>query len=93
MVRHVQELLSSLGYNPGPVDGISGQSTRAAVERFQSDLGLTVDGHVSGSLISNLRTAFAARESSLRRRSNEKTADPTTSRKEVSSGGFEGHRQ
>jgi len=46
VVSDLQSTLKSLGYNPGPVDGIFGGLTLAAVEVFQSARGLTVDGKV-----------------------------------------------
>jgi len=39
-----QQALKMLGYNPGPVDGLWGPLSRAALEEFQADYGLTVDG-------------------------------------------------
>ncbi|MGB5532914.1 MAG: peptidoglycan-binding domain-containing protein, partial [Acidimicrobiia bacterium] len=39
-----QDVLSDLGYNPGPIDGISGSRTVAAVAAFQADAKLTADG-------------------------------------------------
>jgi Putative peptidoglycan binding domain len=35
IIRSVQQALSDAGYNPGPVDGISGSRTLAALENFQ----------------------------------------------------------
>ena len=43
-VRRLQVVLSDLGYNPGPIDGISGSRTIAAVTAFQSDAKLKPDG-------------------------------------------------
>lgn len=40
----VQQRLNNLGLNAGPVDGINGANTKAAVEAFQSLFGLKVDG-------------------------------------------------
>jgi peptidoglycan hydrolase-like protein with peptidoglycan-binding domain/DNA invertase Pin-like site-specific DNA recombinase len=45
-VRAVQRTLRSLGWQPGPVDGLYGPRTQAAVTRFQSASGLTADGVV-----------------------------------------------
>ncbi len=43
--KQVQALLVYLGYEPGPVDGVMGQKTRAAVYDFQGEYGnLHVDG-------------------------------------------------
>jgi hypothetical protein len=40
----VQARLNNLGYDCGPVDGINGPRTQAAVKAFQKDHGLAVDG-------------------------------------------------
>jgi len=45
-VKMLQELLLSFGYDPGPVDGVFGAQTKAAVISFQDDLGLEPDGIV-----------------------------------------------
>jgi hypothetical protein len=45
-VRMVQSRLTDLGYDPGPIDGIFGPRTDAAVRAYQRDNGLTIDGIV-----------------------------------------------
>lgn len=45
-VLRVQKRLAELGYEPGPLDGVRGRRTIAAVRRFQQARGLTVDGLV-----------------------------------------------
>jgi peptidoglycan hydrolase-like protein with peptidoglycan-binding domain len=45
-VTKAQHLLELMGYDPGPIDGIFGAKTEAAVKRFQTDFGLTADGIV-----------------------------------------------
>ena len=45
-VRQIQQWLSSHGFNPGPIDGIMGPKTRAAIRAFQQAAGITVDGIV-----------------------------------------------
>jgi peptidoglycan hydrolase-like protein with peptidoglycan-binding domain len=45
-VRVLQRRLRALGHRPGPVDGLYGPLTEAAVERLQRDSGLSVDGIV-----------------------------------------------
>lgn len=45
-VADYQRQLAALGFDPGPVDGIRGAKTRAAVEAFQKAMGLFVDGIV-----------------------------------------------
>ena len=48
--REVQNLLKQLGYNPGAADGIYGPRTRAAIQAFQRDRGMLMDGEISLSL-------------------------------------------
>jgi peptidoglycan hydrolase-like protein with peptidoglycan-binding domain len=45
-VRALQSTLRELGWQPGPVDGLFGPRTEAAVTRFQTAAGLAVDGAV-----------------------------------------------
>ena len=45
-IREVQQALKLRGYDPGPVDGVSGHRTRAAVRRFQQDYNLSPTGEV-----------------------------------------------
>lgn len=45
-VKDIQSRLKTLGYNVGSVDGIFGPDTKSAVEVFQQNYGLEVDGKV-----------------------------------------------
>lgn len=45
-VRKLQTLLNGYGFNPGPIDGIFGSRTQAAVISFQTSKGLSPDGIV-----------------------------------------------
>ncbi len=42
-LKWIQSALRSRGFDPGPIDGIFGTRTQAAVERYQRNRGLTVD--------------------------------------------------
>lgn len=54
-VAELQERLAALGFDPGRVDGIFGDLTRAAVAGFQRDCGLDVDGVAGGRTLDELR--------------------------------------
>lgn len=45
-VKRLQEILSGGGYNVGPIDGVFGPQTVAAVKSFQLTKGLLADGVV-----------------------------------------------
>ena len=49
-VRGVQLNLATLGYKPGPADGILGSRTKSAIEAFQRDQGLPATGEVSAKM-------------------------------------------
>ncbi len=53
-VRRVQSGLVRLGYDPGPVDGAIGQQTRSAIQDYQRDNDLLVDGRVSEQLAEHM---------------------------------------
>ena len=52
--KSLQEALASRGYNPGPVDGIIGAGTRAALRDWQRDHGMAADGYASSTVLSLL---------------------------------------
>ncbi len=51
LVFGVQESLTRLGYDPGPVDGVYGYATAEAIREFQYDNRLPVDGRPSPRLL------------------------------------------
>src|SRR4051794_29535452 len=62
-VRVLQRQLRRLGERPGPIDGLFGPLTEAAVVRFQANTGLRTDGIVGR----KTATRLARRMASLRR--------------------------
>ena len=43
-ILDIQRFLANNGFNPGPIDGLSGNKTKAAIKSFQSKNGLLSDG-------------------------------------------------
>jgi len=60
----VQNALTALGYDPGPVDGLFGPRTRAAIEIFERERELRVTGNVSSELLAQLKANLASSEPS-----------------------------
>ena len=66
-VLEIQRELNRLGYSAGPVDGWMGSRTRAAIQAYQRDHGLLVDGQPTSSLLSHVRdTARSGRSEPTR---------------------------
>jgi peptidoglycan hydrolase-like protein with peptidoglycan-binding domain len=45
--RQIQEALHRVDYYRGPVDGIFGPLTRAAIRRFQREIGADITGYLT----------------------------------------------
>jgi len=57
-VTTAQRYLIALGYYNGRVDGVAGSGTRAAVQRFQANRGLTQTGTITPDLLQEMRRAL-----------------------------------
>lgn len=57
-IRGVQKELAAHGYEPGPIDGLAGPQTRAAVRAYQADAGLEVDGMADKRLLDHIKFAL-----------------------------------
>ncbi|MBD2020431.1 peptidoglycan-binding protein, partial [Leptolyngbya sp. FACHB-36] len=57
--EETQQLLAALGFYRGPIDGIQGPQTEAAVKAAQKAYGLPTDGKYSPELLEELRQAIA----------------------------------
>ena len=58
-VVSVQEDLGALGYYAGPIDGVPGPRTRAAIRAYRRAAGLAGGGGVTGELVDSLRRSRA----------------------------------
>ena len=52
--KQLQQALRDKGFDPGPVDGVIGRGTRAALRQWQLSLGLPADGYASLSVLQRL---------------------------------------
>ncbi|UCD15068.1 MAG: peptidoglycan-binding protein [Candidatus Omnitrophota bacterium] len=64
-VKEVQGILKEIGYSPGAVDGRLGSNTRSAVEAFQKDYGLNVNGYIDKKTWQELNIIHSANVISL----------------------------
>ncbi len=46
----IQAALAAKGYDPGPIDGMMGAKTRAAIRKYQTDAGFEITGNPSAAL-------------------------------------------
>ena len=63
-IKKAQEALNAAGYDCGNPDGISGQNTKNAIQKFQEDHGLDVTGNVDSNLLKALNGEVSATDSS-----------------------------
>lgn len=71
--REVQESLNLLGYDIGEVDGIIGDGTRRAIQKYQADNGLEPDGKAGKKIHQHLMDSSAQ----LRQAQSEQSAEDT----------------
>lgn len=55
LVLSIQQGLRSAAFDPGPLDGLMGPRTRAAIEAYQAKHSLAVNGRASGDLLQHLQ--------------------------------------
>lgn len=61
LTEDIQLTLKSLGYEPGPADGIYGANTADAIEQYQRENNLRVTGEISEELLEHLKFSKAIR--------------------------------
>lgn len=60
-VQELQRELNQLGYSAGPADGLIGGRTRDAIQAYQRDHNLLVDGQATPALLSHVRATAQSR--------------------------------
>ncbi len=93
-VLEIQRELNRLGYSAGPVDGWMGSRTRAAIQAYQRDNGLLVDGQPTSSLLSHVRdTARSGRSEPTRTESDASSRQITDIQDALRTLGYEAGRR
>lgn len=75
-IRAAQEMLEALGYDPGPIDGRWGPSTRRAVISFQIRSGVFSTGRLSRATCDALPEALREQQDALAQASAEALREP-----------------
>ncbi len=57
-IRRIQTLLSKLGFDPGPADGVMGVRTSNAIRLFQLQTGMRVNGQPTRTVLERLEARF-----------------------------------
>lgn len=57
--RKIQQALDTMGFDPGPVDGLSGKRTRLAIEAYEQAKGKPLTGEADDSLLASLESDLA----------------------------------
>ncbi len=61
-VKAIQTELNAIGYSLKPIDGVAGKKTTSAIERFQRDFELDVDGKATPFLLQYLQSLNANKD-------------------------------
>lgn len=56
VVRKIQATLQAKGFDPGPIDGVIGPRTRAAVRKYQDHFGIKASGEIDNQTLFALGT-------------------------------------
>ena len=72
--RRIQQGLASLGFDPGPADGLFGRSTRGAIELWQASRGGEATGYLDAESAKVLLAALAEAEANARAAGAERLA-------------------
>ncbi len=65
-IRDTQQALKDKGLDPGPVDGINGKQTKAAIKKFQDQQNLNEDGQIGPKTLDALGVKPAGAKTNLK---------------------------
>jgi len=76
-IRVIQRQLAARGYDPGPVDGIAGAKTRAAIMAFENDQSIRQTGEASESLLLRLLSGAPGPSARVKAKANPEGSAPS----------------
>ncbi len=88
-VRDAQQALKDKGFDPGPVDGINGPKTRAAVRDYQTKENLNADGRLGPQTLDSLGVKAAPADAEFHAAGSNLKNSYSKGGKEVATGGKE----
>lgn len=86
-VREAQQALKDKGYDPGPVDGVDGPRTRAAVRDYQKKENLTADGRLGPQTLDSLGVKPAPASTDFKEAGTNLKTSYKTGGKDIGTGG------
>lgn len=75
-IRKVQGALRAKGFDPGPANGVAGDKTKAAVQKFQERFGIKADGVIDNQTLFALGVVGTAAPEAEKKPEKEKASRP-----------------
>jgi hypothetical protein len=75
-VRRVQRALRAKGFDPGPANGVTGDKTKTAVEKFQERFGIKSDGAINNQTLFALGVVGTEPPTAEKKKAKEETSRP-----------------
>lgn len=89
LVRDVQRSLGQRGFDVGPIDGVYGESTAAALRNFQQTQGLRPTGQLDRQTMAALGIAASGQRAETTQQQRQQDYTPTTRRGAMDQGGMQ----
>jgi peptidoglycan hydrolase-like protein with peptidoglycan-binding domain len=86
-IQQAQQALKDKGFDPGPIDGVDGQKTKAATKEFQKSQNLNADGRLGPQTLDVLGVKRAAPKTSMKAAGSNLKNSYTKGGKDIGEGG------
>ncbi len=88
-VRDAQQALKDKGFDPGPVDGVRGAKTRAAVRAYQTKQNLNADGRLGPKTLDSLGVQHSGAKTEMKMSGEQVKNGYTKGASDIGTGGKE----